>query len=84
MALEERSAIDKIEVTQEGCIQVRRKDEILRDGESVASTFHRHTLVPGADTSGEDPRVVSIAEVVWTDEVIAAYQASLPQETPAE
>ena len=85
MALEEKSVVDKIEVLLNGSIQVRRRDQILKDGVEVAATFHRHTLVPGADTSAEDPRVAAIAAATWTDEVVAAYQASLPQEeAPAE
>ena len=85
MALEEKSVADKVEVLLNGSIQVRRRDQILKDGVEVAATYHRHVVNPGDDVSNEDPRVIAIAEVVWTDEVIAAYQASLPQEeAPAE
>ena len=84
MALEENSVVDKIEVLLNGSIQVRRRDQILRDGVEVASTFHRHVVHPGDDVSNEDPRVAAIAAATWTDEVVAAYQASLPQEKPAE
>ena len=85
MALEEKSVVDKIEVLLRGHIQVRRRDQVLRDGVEIAATFHRHVLYPGADTSAEDPRVAAIAAAIWTDEVIAAYQASIQQEeAPAE
>ena len=84
MALEEKSAVDKIEVLLSGHIQVRRRDQVLKDGVEIAATYHRHVLHPGADTSAEDPRVAAIAAATWTDEVIAAYQASLPQEEPTE
>ena len=77
MALEEKSVVDKIEVLLLGQIQVRRRDQILKDGVEVAATYHRHVLSPGDDLSNEDPRVVAIAEATWTPEVIAAYQASL-------
>ena len=60
MALEERSVIDKIEVILNGSIQVRRRDQILRDGEEITATYHRHTLSPGDDLSNEDPRVVAV------------------------
>ena len=79
MALEENSVVDKIEVLLNGSVQVRRRDQILKDGVEVAATYHRHVLNPGDDTSAEDPRVAAIAAATWTDEVIAAYQASLPQ-----
>ena len=84
MALEEKSVVDKIEVLLNGSIQVRRRDQILKDGVEVAASFHRHVVTPGSDTSAEDPRVAAIAAATWTDEVIAAYQASVEQETLAE
>ena len=79
MALEEKSVIDKVEVLLNGSIQVRRRDQILKDGVEVAASFHRHVVHPGDDVSNEDPRVAAIAAATWTDEVVAAYQASLPQ-----
>jgi hypothetical protein len=85
MALEEKSVVDKIEVLSSGHIQVRRRDQVLKDGVEIAATYHRHGLYPGADVSNEDPRVAAIAAATWTDEVVAAYQASLSQEeAPAE
>ena len=84
MALQEKSVVDKIEVLLDGCIQVRTKNQILKNGVEVASTFHRHAIAPGDDTSAEDPRVAAIAAATWTEEVVAAYQASLPQEEDTE
>jgi len=84
MALQEKSVVDKIEVLLNGCIQVRRRDQILKDGVEVASTFHRHVVNPGDDVSNEDERVAAVATTLWTEEVIAAYQASLPQEEDTE
>jgi urease accessory protein UreE len=77
VALEEQSVVDKIEVLLAGQIQVRRRDQILKDGVEIAATYHRHVLSPGDDLTNEDPRVVAIAEATWTPEVIEAYQASL-------
>jgi urease accessory protein UreE len=77
MALEEKSVVDKIEVLLAGQIQVRRRDQVLKDGTEIAATYHRHVLSPGDDLTNEDPRVVAIAEATWTPEVIAAYQASV-------
>ena len=81
MALKEKSVVDKIEVLLNGCIQVRRRDQILKDGVEVASTFHRHVVNPGADVSNEDPRVAAIAAATWTEEVVAAYQAAQEEAT---
>ena len=79
MALEENSVVDKIEVLLNGSVQVRRRDQILKDGVEVAATYHRHVLSPGDDTSAEDPRVAAIAAATWTEQVIAAHQESLLQ-----
>jgi hypothetical protein len=84
MALEEKSVVDKIEVLLAGQIQVRRRDQILKDGVEVAATYHRHVLSPGDELTNEDPRVVAIAEATWTPEVIAAYQASLESSIPVD
>jgi urease accessory protein UreE len=82
MALEEVSVIDKIEVLELGGIQVRRKDKVLKDGVEIAATFHRHVVNPGDDLTNEDPKVIAVAEAIWTEEVIAAYQAHLESSRP--
>jgi hypothetical protein len=84
MALEEKSVVDKVEVLLNGSIQVRRRDQILKDGIEIAATYHRHVVNPGDDVSNEDSRVAAIAAATWTEEVIAAYQASLPQPETTE
>ena len=68
----------KIEVLENGSIQVRRADIVLKDDVEVGRQYHRHCLCPGADVSGEVQRVQAIAAATWTPEVIAAYEASLP------
>ena len=75
--LEEVSVVDKIEVLLLGQIQVRRRDQVLKDGVEIAARYHRHVLNPGDDLTNEDPRVSAIAAATWTEEVIAAYQTHL-------
>ena len=77
MALIEKQIVDKVELVQSNHIQVRTANIIERDGVEVTRTFHRHVLSPGADVTNEDPKVQAIANAVWTEEIIAAYQASL-------
>ena len=76
MALEKITVVDRIEVLENGCVQVRTKTAILEDGKQISGTFHRHVVVPGDDYSGEDARVQSICAATHTPEVIAAYQAA--------
>ena len=80
MALSKETVVDKIEVLENGTIQVRAATRVLEDGEVLSSSYHRHVLQPGDDLTNEDPKVVAIANAAWTPEVIAAYQGSLGQE----
>lgn len=77
MALIEKQLVDLVELIESNHIQVRTANIIERDGVEVTRTFHRHVLAPGDDVTNEDPKVQAIANAVWTEEVIAAYQASL-------
>jgi len=77
MALTEKTIIDKIEVIENSSIQVRTATIIEKDGTELTRTFHRHVVAPGADLTNEDPKVQAIANAIWTEEIIAAYQASL-------
>ena len=82
MALEKVQIVDRIEVLENGCVQVRTKTAIMEDGKQISGTFHRHVVAPGDDYSQEDARVQAICEATHTPEVIAEYQAmqSEPQE----
>jgi hypothetical protein len=81
MALTEKTIIDKIEIIENSSIQVRTATVIEKDGTELTRTFHRHVLAPGADLTNEDLKVQSIANAIWTEEVIAAYQSMLEQNT---
>ena len=80
MALIEKQIVDLVELVQSNHIQVRTANIIEKDGTEIARTFHRHVLAPGDSIVNEDPKVQAIANAVWTEEVIAAYQASLIRE----
>jgi hypothetical protein len=73
MALTKETVVDKIEVLENGTLQVRTAIRVLEDGEVLSSSFHRHTLTPGADTTDEDAKVVAITTATWTTEVVTAY-----------
>jgi hypothetical protein len=66
MAFTKETVVDKIEVLESNAIQVRTVIRILEDGEVLSSSYHRHVLQPGADLSSEDPKVVAVANVLWT------------------
>ena len=81
MALIEKIIIDKIEVVETNSIQVRTATIIEKDGVEIAKTYHRHVKHPGDNVSNEDPKVQAIANAIWTEEVIAAYQALIANNT---
>jgi len=91
MALSKQVVVDKIEVLEEGQVQVRTATKIIEDGTQLSSSFHRHVVDPqvrsgyveggsagtwaATDITGEDARVQAICTAAWTTEVIAAYKA---------
>ena len=76
MALEKIEIVDRIEVIENGCVQVRTKTAIMEDGKQISGTFHRHVVAPGEDYTAEDVKVQAICAAVHTAEAIAAYQAA--------
>jgi hypothetical protein len=76
MMLEKIVVVDRIEVIENGSVQVRTKTAILEDGKQISGTFHRHVVAPGDDYSEEDARVQAICAATHTPEVVAAYQAA--------
>ena len=81
MALIEKTLVDKVELVENNSIQVRTANIIERDGTEISRTFHRHVVSPGDNVSNEDPKVQTIANAIWTEEVIAAYQALIANNT---
>jgi len=76
MALEKIEIVDRIEVVENSCIQVRIKTAILEDGVEISGKFHRHVVAPGDDYSAEDAKVKAICAAMHTPQVIAAYKAA--------
>ena len=67
----------KIEVLSNGTLQVRRAQCVYKDDELIGTKYHRHTLTPGSNLTGENDRVVAIANAVWTPAVVTAYNDSI-------
>lgn len=77
MALEKIAVVDRIEVLENGCVQVRTRTSILEDGKQISGSYHRHVVAPGDDYSNEDARVQAICAATHTAEVVAAYKAAI-------
>ena len=76
MSLTKTIVVDRIEVLEDGQIQVRTATVVAEDGTELTRAFHRGVLEPGDDTSGQDQRVVDVATATWTPEVVSAFAAS--------
>lgn len=82
MALEKQVIVDQITVTENGIILYREATRIIEDGNQISQTYHRTSLTPGHDLSGQPDNVVAIANAAWTPEVIAAYEAAQEANKP--
>ena len=75
MAITKRTEEDKIEVVGEfKHIQVRTATVIEEDGVELSRSFHRHTISPDSDSSGESADVKAMVAQFHTDSVKAAYK----------
>lgn len=78
--LNKNEFIDIIQLDEMSRVQIRKRCEITDNGNIIATTYHREVLEPGTDLTGQDPRVITVANAVWTPEVIQRfneYKASL-------
>jgi len=73
--LEKNIVIDKIEVLEDGQIQVRQATIIMEDVVEIGKTYHRWVLAPDDNVDTQTDRVKAIANTVWTKEVKDAYKA---------
>jgi hypothetical protein len=77
MAFTKEQAVDKIEVLENGSIQVRQVTRIMEDGKELSKSYHRWAFDPGSDVSEQPANVQAIANIAWTPEVVAAYKSTL-------
>jgi len=82
MALTKTTNVDQITVTENGIVLYREATRIMEDGEQLSQTYHRTSLTPGQDLTGQPANVAAICNVAWTAEVIAAYQAQMAASQP--
>lgn len=81
MSLTETKIIDQITVTEHGHVLYREATRIMKGDEIVAQTFHRTSLTPGQDLTGQPENVIAIAQTVWTPEVIQKYQQIMAEQS---
>ena len=78
MSLKKQRIQDQIEIaTEYKHIQVRYSDQIIEDGKVISSSYHREMVSCGEEAKAIEHNVKGIADLYWTDEIKAAYKASL-------
>lgn len=82
MALTKEVAVDQITVVENGIVLYREATTIKEDGEEISKKYHRTSLTPGQDLTGQPEKVVAICNAAWTDEVIEAYEAQVAASSP--
>lgn len=66
MSLIKKVSIDKIEVLENDLIQVREITRIIENDIVLSSSYNRWVLSPESDLSNQDPKVVAVANAVWS------------------
>jgi hypothetical protein len=82
MSLTKTTNVDQITVTETGHVMYREATRIMEDGNEISKTYHRSSLTPGQDLTGQPANVVAICNAAWTQEVIDAYNAQIAAQAP--
>ena len=80
MALTEETLDDKIDVINKGdwsVVGVRTATVIKRDGVEISRSFHRRTILPNADITGESTELQAVCNAAFTQARKDAYAAYL-------
>lgn len=67
--------LDTITVTEIGNLEIRKVLRVLEDGVEIGRRYSRYVIEPGHSYAGEDPKVVAIANIIHTPQVIAQANA---------
>jgi hypothetical protein len=75
--LEKVTVVDRIEILEDGAIQVRRATYVTEDGVRITEPIYaRAAYAPGESVEEEHARVQAVAASVWTKDVVEASQAA--------
>jgi len=64
-------------ITEDGCIQVRRITRIIEDGQEIAKTYHRHVVSPGDSSLDQDERTCKLVMAIHTPDVITKFELEI-------
>lgn len=79
----EKVVIDKIEILEDGQIQIRQATKVFKDEVEISKTYWRNVIAPDQDlskvviapniTKEDANKVKAVANAVWTPQVKADY-----------
>lgn len=75
MTLTKEIVIDRIEILEDGQLQVRQVTRILEDGKIISQAFHRHVVAPGDDMTMENERVRKVANLLHDKATVDEFNA---------
>lgn len=84
MSLEKNKVLKSVTVYANYTLAANEAEEISEDGNVINSQESVRNIQPTDDVSGESGLVAELAEKLFSDEVKAAYTASLPAEESSE
>ena len=79
MSFQKISNVDEITVLENGIILYRINNIVKENDVEIAQNYVRNSLSPDSDLTDIPANVVTIANVVWTPEVITAYKANIQE-----
>lgn len=84
--LEKQTSYSRIEVLEDGHVQLRLTTKIVEDGVVISESHHRSVVDPDSDISSLPQSVQDICNAHWTAELRAEWEAKKeqPAEQPAE
>lgn len=75
MALEKQICIDKIEILEDGTIQIREATKIFEDGKLLSkANTNRRILFPDQDITKENAEIQAIAGIIRTSDRVKQYE----------
>ena len=84
MALTKQKVQEKIEIVSPfKHIQIRYANQIVEDGNVISSSFERTVVSCGDYAAAEEHGVKAIADAVWTEQMIADYNAQIAESLPS-
>ena len=73
MEITKKTVIDRMEILENGTIQVREARRVFEGSELLAEKYHRYVLTPDMDVSTQPSDVKKLCTLRWTKKVKDAY-----------